>query len=330
MKTVSIVVPLYNEELLVDELISRLQKATCGLRYQFEFVTVDDGSRDRTLHKLIGLQSKEPRLTIVKLSRNWGFQNAYNAGIDHAHGDAMVLIDGDLEDPPEMIAELLQKWEEGYEVVYTVKESRHLSVLDRILYGTFYKLLRMFSSVTVEQQAGMFSLLDRKAADQLRRCAERNKYYVGLRSFIGFRQIGVPFHRDKRFAGTPKQSFRRLLNYALNAYFSFSFLPIRIMTYFGIGLLAFILVASVVLVVGRVVDVPLKFFQDIKNVPGWTTLVLLILFLMGTQIIFIGILGEYIARVFDEVRNRPYYIVDAVYRADKTGGMAPAQRGKTA
>lgn len=313
MKTVSIVIPLYNEELLVEELISRLQKATHNLPYNCEFLIVDDGSRDQTLVKLLELQRHEPRLSIIKLSRNWGHQNAYNAAIDQARGDALVLLDGDLEDPPEMIPKFLQKWEEGYEVVYTVKESRQRKWLEKTMFKIFHKLLQQFSDVEIEEHAGMFSLVDRKVADHLRRCTERNKYYVGLRSFVGYRQIGLSYHRDQRFAGTPKQTFRRLLNQALNAYFSFSFLPIRMVSYFGLFLLVGIFIVGLVLIIGRMFDIPLQFFQSMRDLPGWTTLVLLILFLMGTQIIFIGIVGEYIARIFDEVRNRPYYIIEKIY-----------------
>ncbi len=317
MKTISIIIPLYNEELLVDELVSRLQKVTRDLKYKWEFVVVDDGSCDRTLARLLEHQRHEPSLSIIALTRNWGHQNAFNAGIDHAHGDALILMDGDLEDPPEMIRELIGKWEEGYDVVYTVKESRQRNWVERILFTSFYKLLRVVSNVAIEQHAGMFSLMDRKVAEDLRRCTEKNKYYVGLRSFVGYRQIGLPYHRQKRYAGRPKQSVWRLVNYALNAYFSFSFLPIRIVTYFGFMLLGVILILGLTLLTGRLIDFPSEFFQSIKALPGWTTIVLLILFLMGMQIIFIGIVGEYIARIFDEVRKRPYYIVRNIYRPDR-------------
>ena len=313
MKTVSIVIPIFNEELIVEELISRLQKATNGLSYHFEFYVVDDGSRDKTLEKLLKLQKDERRLKIVKLTRNWGHQNAFNAGLSYARGDALILMDGDLEDPPEMIPDLLKKWEEGFEVVYTVKKTRQLKWWSRPLFSLFYKLLSLFSEVGVEQHSGMFSLIDKKVSDHLIKCNEKNKFYVGLRAFMGYRQVGLPYNRDPRFAGLPKQNFRRLVNYAVDAFFSFSFFPIRIITYFGLVLLLGILTFSVVLILGRIFDPSIWFVEDLKALPGWTSIVLLLLFILGIQIIFTGILGEYIARIFDEVRQRPYFIVEEVY-----------------
>ena len=316
MKKVSIIIPIFNEELIVEELINRLQKATKELSYHFEFYLVDDGSRDKTLEKLLYLQNFEPRLKIVKLTRNWGHQNAFNAGLSHAGGDALILMDGDLEDPPEMIPDLLKKWEEGFEVVYTVKKSRQLNWWSRPLFSIFYKLLRLFSEVDVEKHSGMFSLIDKKVSDHLIKCNEKNKFYVGLRAFMGYRQIGLPYNREPRFAGPPKQNFRRLANYAVDAFFSFSFLPIRIITYFGLFLLLGIVTFSILLMLGRIFDPSIWFFEDLKALPGWTSIVLLLLFITGTQIIFTGILGEYIARIFDEVRQRPYFIVDKVYEVE--------------
>jgi len=316
MKKVTVVVPLFNEELIVEKLLERLQSVTQGLDYDFEFLIVDDGSKDATLSKLLERQEKEPRLKVLELSRNWGHQNAFNAGIDQASGDAVILMDGDLEDPPEMIVQFLEKWEQGFEVVYTVKESRQRNWLDKILFNAFYRLLRLFSDVDVERNSGMFSLLDRRVLDYLKQFGEKNKYYVGLRSFVGFKQTSLTYHRPPRFAGSPKQTFRRLLNYALNAYFAFSFLPIRMVTYFGLFILAAIILFSAVLFIGRLVDIPFWYFEMLKELPGWTSLVLLILFLMGTQIIFLGILGEYIARIYDEVRERPYYIVREIHESE--------------
>jgi polyisoprenyl-phosphate glycosyltransferase len=318
MKTVSIVIPIFNEELIVEELINRLQRVTHQLSYHFEFCVVDDGSRDKTLEKLLALQNDEPRLKIVKLTRNWGHQNAFNAGLSHARGDALILMDGDLEDPPEMFPEFLKKWEEGFEVVYTVKKSRQLNWWSRPLFIFFYRLLSLFSEVDVEQHSGMFSLIDKKVSDHLIKCNEKNKFYVGLRAFMGYRQVGLPYNREPRFAGLPKQNFRRLVNYAVNAFFSFSFLPIRIITYFGLTILLGIFAFSVALILGRIFDPSIWFFGDLKALPGWTSIVLLLLFIAGTQIVFTGILGEYIARIFDEVRQRPYFIVDEVYEVKKT------------
>ena len=192
---IDIVVPLHNEEDLVEELISRLQKSVQEMNYHFQFIVVDDGSTDNTLEKLLVLQSTDNRVKLIQLSRNWGQQSAYNAGIDHVTGDAVVLMDGDLEDPPEIIPEMIKKWEEGHSIVFTVKKSRQRNLIYKIMFNLFYKFLRLFSEVPVDQNAGMFSLIDKKALGEVRKCLEKNKYYVGLRSYIGFKKTKIYYHR---------------------------------------------------------------------------------------------------------------------------------------
>jgi dolichol-phosphate mannosyltransferase len=315
VKSIDIVIPIFDEEGIVEELILRLQKITKDLNYQFKFILVDDGSSDNSLNILLALQANEPRLEVIKLSRNWGHQNAYNAGVDRSTAHALILMDGDLEDPPELIPKFLEKWEEGNEVVYGVKESRQRKTYEKLMFSLYYKLLKKFSEVNVDQQAGMFSLIDKKVANALKKCSEKNKYYVGLRFFIGFKQSRINYHREKRFSGTPKQSFRKLMNYGLNAFFSFSFLPIRLLTYLGMSLLFLISIVALVFILAHTTDLPYLLFEQIRSVPGWTSIILAVFFVLGIQIIFQGILGEYIARIFDEVRSRPYYIVDQIYKA---------------
>ena len=317
MKSIDVVIPIFNEEKIAQELILRLQKATGGLNYQFNFLLVDDGSTDDTLKHLLAIQANEPRLKIIKLSRNWGNQSANNAGLDHSSGDALIFMDGDLEDPPELFPMFIKKWEEGNEVVYAVKNSRKRTMIERITFALFYKVLQRFSEVKVDQQAGMFSLLDRKVVNELKKCSEKNKFYVGLRFFMGFKQARIDYHREKRFAGEPKQTFRKLLNYGLNAFFSFSFLPIRILTYLGLFLILTIVTLGTLFVIGKTSIISTTFFEQIRNLPDWTSIILAIFFVLGIQIIFLGILGEYIARIFDEVRSRPFYIVDHFYEPEK-------------
>ncbi|SVB95089.1 uncharacterized protein METZ01_LOCUS247943 [marine metagenome] len=318
MKSIEVVIPIFDEEEIIEELILRLQKSTKDLNYQFKFILVDDGSGDNSLNILLALQAKEPRLEVIKLSRNWGHQNAYNAGVDRSTAHALILMDGDLEDPPELIPEFLEKWEEGNEVVYGVKESRQRKAYEKLMFSAYYKLLKRFSEVSVDQQAGMFSLIDKKVANALKKCSEKNKYYVGLRFFIGFKQARINYHREKRFAGTPKQTFRRLVNYGLNAFFSFSFLPIRLLTYLGLFLLFTILVVSFVFILASTTDFSNWLFEELRAAPpGWVSLVLAIFFVLGFQVVFLGILGEYIARVFDEVRNRPYYVIDQIFNVSE-------------
>lgn len=310
MKTVSIVSPLFNEEDTVELLVERLAAAVAGLPYEFEFIFVDDGSRDRTLERLLALHSRDSRIKVVELSRNWGFQCAYNAGLDTSAGDAVVLMDGDLQDPPELIPRLLEEWESGAEVVYTVKRRRKESWIKQAAIAMFYRLMQRFSNVEVERQAGMFSLLSRRAADELRACGEKHKFYVGLRSFIGFVQARVEYERDVRFAGPPKNSFTRLVNYALNAFFAFSFLPIRLLTYFGVATLAASLLAGIILVTCHILQINIWFFT---NYEIRTYVILLFLVMNSTMIVFLGIIGEYIARIYDEVRKRPNYIINKIH-----------------
>ena len=227
-------------------------------------------------------------------------------------------MDGDLEDPPELFPEFLKKWEEGNEVVYAVKYSRKRNIFAKLMFSLFYKLLTRFSEVNVDEQAGMFSLVDKKVVNELKKCSEKGKFYVGLRFFMGFKQTRIKYHREKRFAGTPKQTFRRLVNYALNAFFSFSFLPIRLLTYLGLFLLFTIFVVGFVFILASTTDFSNWIFEELRAAPhGWVSLVLAIFFVLGVQVVFLGILGEYIARVFDEVRNRPYYVIDQIFNVSE-------------
>ena len=310
MKNVDVIIPLYNEENLVDELVRRLKNATQGLNYTFRFIMVDDGSRDQTLDKILAYQKNDQRFTVIALSRNWGHQCAFNAGIDYADADAVILMDGDLEDPPELISDLLKHWENGADVVYAKKISRVESRFKKLLYRTFYSLMRRFANVTIEKQVGMFSLLNRCAHTELKKCKEHNKYYVGLRSFVGFKQVQISYERHKRFSGKPKQTLDKLLTYGMNAIFSFSFLPMRLLTSFGIFLLGTIASVSLILFVARL----LRFdFWPFYVLPGWTSLVLILLFISSIQLIFLGVIGEYVARVYDETRHRPQYIIDKIH-----------------
>lgn len=310
VKKISIIIPVFNEEDIIDELVSRLEKATENKDYDFEFIFVDDGSTDTTLFKLLALQNQHHKLKIVKLSRNWGHQNAYNAGLDNVSGNAVIFMDGDLEDPPEMTGEFIRKWEEGYDVVYAVKETRYESRFKKFMFYLFYQTLKRFSNVSVDKQAGMFSLIDEKVLHELRNCREKNKYYVGLRYFVGFKQVKILYNRQKRHAGSPKQTYRRLVNYALDAIFSFSFLPIRLLTFFGFSILLIISIATLFIICAKLLKFNFWIFYDL---PGWSSIVISIFFVLGVQLVFMGVLGEYIARILDEVRNRPYYIIEDIF-----------------
>ena len=289
---VSIIIPMFNEEESVASLAERLTVVLANYENQFEVIVVDDGSLDGTLEQLQNWQKRDDRVVIVKLSRNWGHQNAFNAGLDIATGQAIIFMDGDLEDPPELFPEFLKKWEEGNEVVYAVKYSRKRNIFAKLMFSLFYKLLTRFSEVKVDEQAGMFSLVDKKVVNELKKCSEKGKFYVGLRFFMGFKQTRIMYHREKRFAGTPKQTFRRLVNYGLNAFFSFSFLPIRLLTYLGLFLLFTILVVSFVFILASTTDISNWLFEELRAAPpGWVSLVLALFFVLGFQVVFLGILG---------------------------------------
>jgi len=316
MKKISVIIPVYNEEAIVGELMGRVSDSVKAFPYDFEFILVDDGSADNTLRVLMGIQERDPRLKILKLSRNWGHQNAYNAGVDYANSDAVILMDGDLEDPPELIGEFLKKWEEGFCIVYAVKRSRQDNKFKKLMISIFYRLMERFSRVHIDRQVGMFSLLDKKVLRELKRFKEKNKYYVGLMSFVGFNRAAVYYDREKRFAGRPKQTFFKLINYGLDAFFSFSFFPIRLLTYFGIFILAIIMIFTSLLIIVKAFGLHFLVFQDL---PDWTSIALINLGILGVLIIFMGILGEYIARIFDEVKNRPYYILEDIIEPANPG-----------
>ena len=314
MEKVCVVIPVWNELDIVDQLVERLRLATEPVPYQFEFLLVDDGSTDGTFERLLLLQQDEPRLTVVRLSRNWGHQNAYNAGLDHVgDSDAIIMMDGGLQDPPELIPEFLKKWKEGFNVVYTVKELRTDGLIRKILTFLYYWIIDLIGEVKIEKNAGMFSLIDRKVCDQLRFIKEKSKSYPNLRTFVGFRQTSISFQRPGRVAGKPRQTLGRLLNDGLNAIFSFSFAPIRMITVVGLVMIVIFLVAFIGVLIIRIWGIE---FGIVRSIPGWTSAILLILIVSSINLVFLGIIGEYIARIFDEVRSRPYYLVEGVYKAE--------------
>jgi len=300
---VTVVIPIFNEEQVLPELLARLGAvfdAAPGPRWGA--LLVDDGSRDRSVELIRAHAARDPRFRLLELSRNFGFQAAIAAGLANADGDAVVTMDADLQDPPECLPELVAAWRAGAEVVRATRRTRQETGLKRIAIDLFH---RMFSSVTdfpIEANAGTFGLMDRVALDALNRLPERHRYFPGLRSWVGFRTAEIHYDRQERAAGRPQQTFRRLARYAFDGVFAFSYLPLRVLTYAGvfIGLSGFVLGAYYVV----------KRLIDIERAPtGFTTLAALVLFLGGVQLIGIGVLGEYLARVYDEVKERPLYLL---------------------
>jgi dolichol-phosphate mannosyltransferase len=302
-----VVIPVYNEEenlsLLYSSLTTTLEKT--GL--DWEIVFVDDGSRDKSLEFLAGVAARDHRLVVIELARNFGQQVAITAGLDHARGRGVIVMDADLQDPPEALPAFIAKWQEGYDVVYAIREQRKEGRLKRAAYAAFYRLLHLVAKVDIPLDAGDFCLMDHKVVALLQSMPERNRFVRGIRSWVGLRQMGLPCERQARHAGRPKYTFGRLLLLALDGLISFSYTPLRVASLLGlsISLLSFLLAG----------------FYFIKKLttglspPGFATLVVAIFFLAGIQLISIGVMGEYIGRIFDEVKQRPLYVLRRVMRS---------------
>ncbi len=300
MKKVSIVLPLLNEVGTLGELYRALASALDGVDYDFELIFVDDGSSDGSLTLLEDLIAKEPRIRVLSLARNFGHQAALLAGIEASVGEAVILMDTDLQDDPAAIHEFLRCWEDGFQVVYAVRVKRKESVAKRAAFRVFYRIQRLFVQVPMPLDAGIFGLMDRQVVEVLRRMPEKNRYLVGLRAYVGFRQIGVPVERGPRFAGEAK-SLRRLIHLALDGIFAFSTVPLRLVTLLGLLCAgAAMLLAAVGLFYKFVLH---QHFLD------WPYGLSVAFFFGGVQLVSVGIIGEYVGRIYEEVKQRPHYVV---------------------
>ena len=301
---VALVIPVYNEEAVLPELIRRLTAVFDGQPgIAWSAILVNDGSRDRSAALIAEHHGRDARFKLVELSRNFGFQAALAAGLDSAKGaDAVVTMDADLQDPPELIPEMVAKWQAGAEVVRAVRKTREETGLRRLAFDAFHKMFGALSDYPIEPNSGTYGLLARPAVDAFNQLTERNRFFPGLRAWVGFVRAEVFYDRKERVAGEAQQTFSRLLRYASDGVFSFSYLPLRALTYSGVfvGTCGFLL--GLYYIIKRLVD--------IETAPtGFTTLAALVLFLGGVQLIGIGVLGEYLGRVYDEVKRRPNYIV---------------------
>ena len=314
-RSITVVAPVYNERENIGEFVARTTAALSECAgATWNLILVDDGSADDTAERVLALRVSEPRVGLVRLSRNFGHQAALSAGLDAATGDAVVLIDADLQDPPELIPELYRAWRDGAEVVLAQRRSREDRGVRGVGFRAFHTLFRFITDFPIPADTGIFGLLDRRAADQLRRLSERNRFLPGLRSWIGFATTTVYYDRAGRAAGEPKQTLRRLVRYAMDGVLSFSYKPLRLMTYAGalVSLAGFSL--AVYFITKRLLGIE-------TAETGFTTLVTLILGMGGVQLLALGLVGEYIARIYDEVKNRPLYIVS---RTHGLGDEAPA------
>lgn len=310
MALVSLVLPVYNEEALIEQLYREIAAAVEPTGLAWEAVFVDDGSRDRSLELLLRLRGNDPRVVVVELSRNWGHQSALTAGLSVARGDAVVLMDADLQDPPAVVPELIKAWQEGAQVVIALRRSRADAGLRGLLFPLFYKVLGVLSDYPIPLNAGIFGLLDRQAADAITRLSETNRYLPGLRAWIGFKQRCVCYDRAERAGGQPKQTLSRLLRYGLDAIFSFSYKPLRLSLFFGAFVAGFAVLYGILLLICRLLNLGM-FGQPV--VAGYTSTIVSVLFLGGVQLMSVGILGEYIGRIYEEVKRRPLFLIRKVH-----------------
>jgi dolichol-phosphate mannosyltransferase len=297
-------IPVYNEEEVVPELVRRttnvLDEIPGG---PHEIVLVDDGSSDRTLALLERVAAEDPRVVVIGLSRNFGHQTALSAALDHVSGDVAVLMDGDLQDPPEAVPTLLQSYAQGYDVVYVQRTNRKEGWWLRLCYWLYYRLLGVLSPVRLPLDAGDFGLMSRRVVDEIRRMPEHHRYLRGLRSWVGFRQIGIPIQRPARHAGRTKYSAIKLLKLASDGVFAFSIVPLRAAAILGSLAIGCSLLFSLY-------SLYAKFW--LHSPQGFTALILVITFLSGINLLFLGIIGEYVGRLYEEAKARPHYVVDRI------------------
>ncbi len=299
---ISVVVPVYNEEEVVFESYKRLKGVMESLNEPYEMIFVNDGSRDATPVIVRHICETDPTVHFIDFARNFGHQTAITAGMDYSSGDAVVVIDADLQDPPEVIPEMIAKWREGYDVVYGKRaERKGETMFKRFTSAAFYRVLSSFTDVDIPVDTGDFRLIDRKVCDALKQVKERNRYVRGIISWLGFRQTGVEFVREKRFAGETKYPLKKMLRFAFDAITSFSYKPLKLSSYVGLSVsLGGFIYLMVVLY--------LKLFTD-RTVAGWASMMAVSLFFNGVVLMMLGIIGEYIGRIYDEAKGRPLYVV---------------------
>jgi polyisoprenyl-phosphate glycosyltransferase len=312
-RVLSIVVPLYNEAANVATLLERLTGVTRRLsaNVDCEIVLVNDGSSDATAATVREQMATRPNIVLVNLSRNFGHQLAATAGLEIAGGDAVVLMDGDLQDPPELIEAFLEKWRAGYDVVYAVRRARPGESRFKLLTaGAFYRLINRMTKIAIPLDAGDFRLMSRRVVEALRRSPERHRFLRGMVSWVGFNQTAVEYDRDIRYAGTTKYPLTKMIRFAMDGITSFSDIPLRFASYLGFTVSAVAFIYALV-----VISFKLFSLKPPAYTPGWASTIVAVLFLGGVQLMSLGILGEYLGRVYDEVKGRPLYLISDIERS---------------
>ena len=310
---VSIVVPLYNEAGNVRPLLERLGAvaARLGDEADFEIVLVNDGSTDGTLAAIREEMRRRPHVVLVNLSRNFGHQLAATAGLEIAAGEAMVLMDGDLQDPPELIEAFLRKWRQGYDVVYAVRRTRQGESRFKVFTArVFYRIIKRLTKIVIPLDAGDFRLMSRRVVEALRRSPERHRFLRGMVSWVGFNQVSVEYDRDVRHAGTTKYPIAKMVRFAMDGITSFSDIPLRFASYFGFTVSAIAFIYALIVIAFKLFSL-----NPPAYTPGWASTIVAVLFLGGVQLMSLGILGEYLGRVYDEVKARPLYLISDIERS---------------
>lgn len=313
MVTISVVVPLYNEESNVAPLLERIVTILERLpdRPEYEIVLVNDGSSDGTLAAIRTEMRARPHIVLVNLSRNFGHQLAATAGIELASGEAVVLMDGDLQDPPELIESFVERWRAGYDVVYAVRRTRKgESAFKLFTARIFYRVIKRLTNVAIPVDTGDFRLMSRRVVEALRRSPERHRFLRGMVSWVGFNQTGVEYDRDERHSGMTKYPLPKMLRFAVDGITSFSDIPLRFAAYFGFVVSAIAFVYAIVVIVAKLLRVNAPGYT-----PGWASTIVAVVFLGGVQLISLGIIGEYLGRIYDQVKGRPLYLVSDIERS---------------
>ena len=302
--TISYIFPVYNNEGSLQDLYDEVRRVmrTKAKQYDYQFIFVNDGSRDGSYDVLKKLAAKDTAVKVLNLSRNFGHQAAVTAGLDKTTGDAVIIMDADLQDPPEVCAELIAKWREGYQVVYAQRRSRRDSALKRLTANVYYRLLARLSSVDIPRNTGDFRLVDKKVVEVVRTMQEYHRFLRGMFSYVGFKQAAVPFDRHARQGGKSEYTVKKLVKLAKDGIFGFSDAPLRMVTSLGMWV-------SLLSVVGIAYAVILRLFFPHITVPGWTMIMVAIFFMGGVQLLMLGVIGEYVGRMYNEVRKRPTYVV---------------------
>jgi len=309
MKTISIVIPCYNEQEVLPELFKRLTAVTNAWKYNVEMICINDGSKDNTWQLLKQQVDKDSRWKIISFSRNFGHQTAVSCGLTYTVGDAVFIIDADLQDPPEVLESFLNKWEDGFDVVYAIRKARKESIFKKFSYWAFYRVLSKLSDLKIPLDSGDFSLMDRKVVNVINALPERNRFVRGLRAWAGFKQVGLEYERQARFAGETKYPFKKLLKLASDGIISFSSTPLIISAYIGM-IVSFLAFIGVIFAILQRIFSPFFISIGIGPIAGYSTTIMAIMFLGGIQLIFLGIIGMYLGRIYDEVKQRPNWVIN--------------------